>query len=144
MAISRYPVSGIEDLGITRMSVSRDGSEFTVMDDSGEMFQSRSLVGSGLESRPEGSGAQSMAYDGATMWFVDSLGRVFSMAPNGEVFPIQVTGLEETVRVRGVYPSRDGTRAILVVDQEVGSTILMVRVTQPPLQTSPASFCKHP
>ena len=122
---------GIEDLGITRMSVSRDGSQFTVMDDSGEMFQSRSLVGSGLEPRTEGSGAQSMAYDGATMWFVDSLGRVFSMAPNGEVFPIQVTGLEDTVRVRGVYPSRDGTRAILVVDQEVGSEILMVRVTRP-------------
>jgi hypothetical protein len=122
---------GIEDLGITQMSVSQDGGQFTIMNDRDEMFQSRSLVGSALEPRTEGSGAQSMEYDGATLWFVDTLGRVFSMAPNGEVFPIQVTGLEDSVRIRGVYPSRDGTRAILVVDKEVGSNLLMARITRP-------------
>ncbi len=123
---------GIEDPGVNKMAVSQDGSQFTFLNSAGEMFQSRAIIGSGINPRIEGTGAQSIAYDGPdTLWFVDSLGRVFAMAPGGEVFPIEVVGLEDTERIRGVYPSRDGTRAILVVDRAVGSNLLMARVTRP-------------
>jgi hypothetical protein len=96
------------------------------------MSQARSLVGAPLNPLVNGDGAQSIAYDGVSgLWFVDGLGRVFSMASNGEVFPIEVTGLADEDTVVRVFPSRDGTRAIVVIDNGVSTNLLMMRVTRP-------------
>jgi Lipoprotein LpqB beta-propeller domain/Sporulation and spore germination len=123
---------GNQDLGLSQIAVSQDSSQLTVIDTAGRMSQSRAIVGSPLNPRPEGDGARSIAYDGASnLWFVDSIGRIFSMANNGEIFPIELTGLADEERVLGVFPSRDGTRAIVVIDNGVTSTLLMVRVTRP-------------
>lgn len=123
---------GNQDLGLSQIAVSQDSSQLTVIDTAGRMSQSRAIVGSPLNPRPEGDGARSIAYDGASsLWFVDSIGRIFSMANNGEIFPIELTGLADEERVLGVFPSRDGTRAIVVIDNGVSSTLLMARVTRP-------------
>lgn len=123
---------GNQDFGLSQVAVSQDSSNITVVDSAGVMSQARSLVGAPLNPRPEGDNAQSIAYDGASsLWFVDSLGRTFSMANSGDVFAIEITGLADEERVLGVFPSRDGTRAIVVVDNGVSSNLLMVRVTRP-------------
>lgn len=123
---------GNQDLGLSQIAVSQDSSQLTVIDAVGAMSQSRAIIGAPLDPRPEGDGARSIAYDGASsLWFVDSIGRIFSMANSGEIFPIELTGLAEEDRVLGVFPSRDGTRAIVIIDNGVSSTLLMVRVTRP-------------
>lgn len=124
---------GNPDLEIAKLAVSQDSSEISAIDSLGQMIQGRTLVGSTLNIQGNGQDAQSIAYDGnAGVWFVDALGRVFSMSTRtGEVFPIEVSGLDEGSQVRGVYPSRDGTRAALVIETDLGSNLLMARVTRP-------------
>lgn len=123
---------GNQDASLSQIAVSRDSGQITVLDSEGLMFQARLLVGAPLNPRVNGDGARSLAYDGvSSVWFVDGLGRVFSMASSGEVFPIQLAGLADEDKVLGVFPSRDGTRAIVVIDNGVSSNLLMVRVTRP-------------
>lgn len=124
---------GQPDLSLAKLAVSQDSREISALDTQGQMIQGRTLVGSTLNVQGNGQDAQSIAYDGnAGVWFVDALGRVFSMLTRtGEVYPIDVTGLDEGSRVIGVYPSRDGTRAALIVDTDLGSNLLMGRVTRP-------------
>ncbi len=123
---------GSQDLELSQIAVSQDSSQLTVLDTTGTMSQSRVTVGAPLNPRPEGDQARSIAYDGATnLWFVDSIGRIFSMANSGEIFAIELKGLGDEDRVLGVFPSRDGTRAIVIINNGVSSTLLMVRVTRP-------------
>lgn len=123
---------GSEATELSQIAVSEDSTQITVMDFSGNMSQARTLAGAPLNPRPGGVGAQSIVYDGgSSLWFVDEIGRIFSMANSGETFPIEIVGLADEERVRGVYPSRDGTRAIVIVDNGVSTNILMVRVTRP-------------
>ena len=123
---------GNQNISLSQIAVSRDSSQITVVDSDGQMSQARSLVGAPLNPLVNGDGAQSIAYDGVSgLWFVDGLGRVFSMASNGEVFPIEVTGLADEDTVVGVFPSRDGTRAVVVIDNGVSTNLLMMRVTRP-------------
>ncbi len=123
---------GNQDASLSQIAVSQDSGQITVLDSEGLMFQARLLVGAPINPRVNGDGAGSIAYDGVSgVWFVDGLGRVFSMASNGEVFPIQLAGLADEDKVLGVFPSRDGTRAIVVIDNGVSSNLLMVRVTRP-------------
>lgn len=123
---------GSLDGGLAQIAVSQDSNQLTVVSSDGSMVTGRSIIGAPLSLRPEGDDAQSVAYDGeSNVWFVDSLGRILSMAGGGETFRIELTGLEDQERVLGVYPSRDGTRAVIIVDNGVSSNVLMLRVTRP-------------
>lgn len=123
---------GEQNISLSQIAVSRDSTQITVVDSDGQMSQARPLVGAPINPLVNGDGAQSIAYDGVSgLWFVDELGRVFSMASSGEVFPIEVTGLADEGTVVAVFPSRDGTRAIVVIDNGVSTNLLMMRVTRP-------------
>lgn len=124
---------GEPDLGIAKLALSQDSSELSAIDSRGRMIQGRTLVGATLNVQGNGQDAQSLTYDrNVGLWFVDALGRVSSMSTRtGEVFPIAVSGLDEGSLITGVYPSRDGTRAAIVVESDLGSNLLMTRVTRP-------------
>ncbi|MCF8530582.1 MAG: GerMN domain-containing protein [Candidatus Nanopelagicales bacterium] len=123
---------GTTDLEIVQTAVAQDSGQVTVLDSTGAMSQSRTIIGSPVVQRPNGDSAITVSYDGSTtIWLVDVLGRVFSMASNGDIFPIEIVGLADTDRVVGIYPSRDGTRAVAIVDNGVSSNVVMVRVTRP-------------
>jgi len=123
---------GIQDLGLVMMTVSRDGSRMAGLNGDGEMLTSRLLVGSTAQAQPEADNSRSVAFDGAVnTWFVDALGVLYSIGPSGQRFPIEVQGLADEDTLLGVFPSRDSSRAALIVDRGAGSVVLLARVTRP-------------
>jgi hypothetical protein len=79
-----------------------------------------------------GTEAQSIAFDGRTnAWIVNEKGVVQTLSSTGETFDIEIDGLEEGAFVQAVVPSRDSTRAAIIVSTETGSVLLIARVDRP-------------
>ena len=79
-----------------------------------------------------GTEAQSVAFDGQTnAWIVNEKGVAQTLLSNGESFDIAIDGLETGAFVQSVVPSRDGTRAALIVSTETGFVLLIARVDRP-------------
>lgn len=126
---------GLEDT-VTKLAVSNNGKRAIASTSSGELVWGSLLIGSTFESiNPTAealSGAQSIAFDGnTTAWIVSDSGAARTLLPSGETFDIEILGLEQDDFVQSVIPSRDGTRAAIIVSTETGSVLLLAQVIRP-------------
>ncbi len=134
---------GVTQDVLIKFAVSIDGKRAIASTSGGELVWGSLLIGATLELIPpaEGAqaGAQSIAFDGeTTAWIVNDNGVAQTLLATGETFEIEINGLEQGDFVQSVIPSRDGTRAAIIVSNETGSVLLMARVDRP----SPANITR--
>jgi hypothetical protein len=73
------------------------------------------------------------------LWVVDADEGLILVRPDGTRTSIRVSGLEPRARVRSATPSRDGTRAALVVQSGPRTSLLLGRIVRSgPGATSPS------
>jgi hypothetical protein len=123
---------GVDNAGVSKLAVSADSREAIAATITGELYWGDLLVGAVPQPLLAGTEAQSIAFDGRTnAWIVNEKGVAQTLLSNGEAFDIEIDGLETGAFVQSVVPSRDGTRAALIVSTETGSVLLIARVDRP-------------
>ena len=120
---------GVVDAGLSKLAVSADSRRALASTIDGELFWGDFLVGVTPEPILIGTEVQSVAFDGQTSaWIVNEKGTAQTLLATGKTFDIEINGLDQGAFVQAVVPSRDGTRAALVVSNETGSVLLIARV----------------
>jgi hypothetical protein len=119
-----------------KLAVSNDGERAIGSTSNGELVWGSFLIGAAFESAAPTvealAGVQSIAFDGdTTVWIVDDSGTAQTLLPTGETFEIEILGLEQGDFVQSVIPSRDGTRAAIIVSTEIGSVLLLAQISRP-------------
>jgi hypothetical protein len=119
-----------------KLAVSNDGERAIGSTSNGELVWGSFLIGAAFESAAPTvealAGVQSIAFDGdTTAWIVDDSGTAQTLLPSGETFEIEILGLEQGDFVQSVIPSRDGTRAAIIVSTEIGSVLLLAQISRP-------------
>ena len=118
---------GVVDAGLSKLAVSADSRGVIAATTTGDLYWGDLLVGAVPRSLLVGTQAQSIAFDGRTnAWIVNEKGVVQTLLSTGETFDIEIDGLEEGAFVQAVVPSRDSTRAAIIVSTETGSVLLAV------------------
>lgn len=128
---------------ITKFAVSIDGNRALATTSEGVLVWGSLLVGGAIESTTSTggvlTGAQSIAFDGeSTAWIVNDLGIAQTLIPTGETFEIEINGLAQGDLVQSVIPSRDGTRAAIIISNKTGTALMLARVDRP----SPANVTR--
>jgi hypothetical protein len=128
---------------LTKFAVSNNGRRAIASTSNGELVWGSFVIGSTFESLTPTAealtGLQSIAFDGdTTVWIVNDRGTAQTLLPNGETFDIEILGLAQGDFVQSVVPSRDGTRAAIIVSTESGSELFLAQVNRP----SPANVTR--
>jgi hypothetical protein len=128
---------------LTKLAVSNNGRRAIASTSNGDLLWGSLVIGSTFESdtpSPDSlAGVQSIAFDGdTTVWIVSESGSAQTLLPTGETFEIQIQGLAQGDFVQSITPSRDGTRAAIIVFTEAGSELLLAQVDRP----SPANVTR--
>ena len=128
---------------LTKFAVSNNGRRAIASTSTGELIWGSLVIGSRFESVAPTveaiAGVQSIAFDGdTTVWIVNDRGIAQTLLPTGETFDIEILGLAPNDFVQSVVPSRDGTRAAIIVSTESGSELLLAQVNRP----SPANVTR--
>jgi hypothetical protein len=126
----------LQESPITKFAVSNNGKRVIASTPNGELLWGSLLIGSAFESvTPTADalvGAQSLAFDGdTTAWIVTDRGIAQTLLPTGETYEIEIIGLDQGDFVQSVIPSRDGTRAAMIVSTATGSVLLLAQVSRP-------------
>ncbi len=123
---------GVDDAGLSKLAVSADSRRVIAATTTGDLYWGDLRIGAVPQPLLAGTEAQSIAFDGRTnAWIVNEIGVAQTLLSNGESFDIEIDGLETGAFVQSVVPSRDGTRAALIVSTETGSVLLIARVDRP-------------
>ena len=123
---------GVDDAGLSKLAVSADSRRVIAATTTGDLYWGDLRIGAVPQPLLAGTEAQSIAFDGPTnAWIVNEIGVAQTLLSNGESFDIEIDGLETGAFVQSVVPSRDGTRAALIVSTETGSVLLIARVDRP-------------
>lgn len=121
--------AGASDLTLVDITVGRDGRTLAGVDVDGQVWTTLMQSG-GVWRQIDGlSGASAVTYDrSGSLWLIDPERGLLSVAPDGTASQISILGLPNDVQVAAAVPSRDGTRAILVVRGSTSTTMLLTRV----------------
>lgn len=127
----------------SKFAISNNGKRAIASTSDGELLWGNLSIGSTFESitpmADDLARVQSMAFDGdTTVWIVSDRGVAQTLLPTGDTYEIQILGLEQGDFVQSVTPSRDGTRAAIIVSTETGSELLLAQVDRP----SPANVTR--
>lgn len=134
------PVPGAAGEGGTTLidiAVALDSTSLAGIDTEGAVWRSRLALGSAMIQIREEGRAVSLAFDGSTdVWVVDADNGLIAVSPDGTSKPINVEGLTGRAELRAAVPSRDGTRAALVVRRGPRTEVLLARVDRSTLSPS--------
>lgn len=134
------PVPGAAGEGGTTLidiAVALDSTSLAGIDTEGAVWRSRLALGSAMIQIREEGRAVSLAFDGSTdVWVVDADNGLIAVSPDGTSKPIIVEGLTGRAELRAAVPSRDGTRAALVVRRGPRTEVLLARVDRSTLSPS--------
>lgn len=123
--------AGTREPLLTNIAVSLDASRIVGVDVDGRVWSGSISPGSSLFEFTELPEPVSVAYDGSVnVWAVDEFGSLALYSPSGRAFPIDVEGLSEVDVLKAAVPSRDGTRAALLVASGPRSYVLMARIVR--------------
>ncbi|MGA0208647.1 MAG: LpqB family beta-propeller domain-containing protein [Candidatus Nanopelagicales bacterium] len=123
--------AGTREPLLTDIAVSLDASRITGVDVDGRMWSGALAEGSTLFEFDELPSPINVAYDGAVnVWAVDRSGSLALYSPSGRAFPIAVEGLGGSDVLTAAVPSRDGTRAALLVSSGQRSYVLVARIVR--------------
>lgn len=129
--------AGTGEVVLVDLAVSADSSSLSGIDPEGAVWRSRLADDATLiRVRDEGR-ASSLAYDGVdSVWVVDADEGLFAVSSAGLSSAIPVQGLTGRAVIQAVLPSRDGTRAAMIVRRGPRTELLLARVVRSPLSAS--------
>jgi hypothetical protein len=121
--------AGGSELLLSDIAVSPNGQSIAGTDVDGQVWTTRMQTGQVWEQVDDVVGATGISYDrSGAFWFVDqSRGLVSATAPD-TLSSISVVGLPQEVQLSGAYPSRDGTRAALLVRESGRTSVFLARI----------------
>lgn len=129
-AVSRAAVELVD------IAVAQDSSRLGGLDVEGQIWQASAELGAELIAVPDLSGATSLAFDGSrALWAVLPDRGLLAILPDGSRAPVLVLGLTSAEELIAAVPSRDGTRAALILRGATGTFLRIARV----LRTAPAA-----
>jgi hypothetical protein len=129
--------AGTGDVVLVDLAVSADSSSLSGIDPEGAVWRSRLADDATLiRVRDEGL-ATSLAYDGVdSVWVVDADEGLYAVSSAGLSRAIKVQGLTGRTVVQAVVPSRDGTRAAMIVRRGPRTEVLLARVLRSSVSAS--------
>ena len=129
--------AGSGEVVLVDLAVSADFSSLSGIDPEGAVWRSRLADDATLiRVRDEGL-ATSLAYDGSdSVWVVDADEGLFAVSSAGLSRAIKVQGLTGRAVIQSVLPSRDGTRAAMVVRRGPRTELLLARVIRSSVSAS--------
>lgn len=129
--------AGTGDVVLVDLAVSADSSSLSGIDPEGAVWRSRLADDATLiRVRDEGL-ATSLAYDGVdSVWVVDADEGLYAVSSAGLSRAIKVQGLTGRTVVQAVVPSRDGTRAAMIVRRGPRTELLLARVLRSSVSAS--------
>lgn len=111
------------------IAVSSDSSQVAGFDIDGVLYTTRLVPESQLVQRGEYPGATSLAFDGTSvLWLVDSGNSLIIIG--SEDRPVAVEGLPRNARLLAAVPSRDRTRAALIVREPQRTSLFLARIVR--------------
>jgi hypothetical protein len=121
--------AGTGDVTLVDIAVSNDSQAVAGIDVDGAVWEGRMFEGSPLIRIREPGSPTGLAFDGSSsVWVVDAADGLQSVSGDGTSEPITVSGLSKRTTLIAAVPSRDGTRAALIVRRGPRTGILLARV----------------
>jgi hypothetical protein len=112
------------------IAVSGDNSTLAGIDTSGNLLRmSMASLATGQRIELEGAASSPAFGPNGSLWAVAAGKGLMSVDERGVVTPISVTGLPKRSFVLAAVPSRDGTRAALIVRTGARTRLLLARIT---------------
>lgn len=134
------PVPGAAGEGETTLidiTVALDSSALAGIDTDGAVWRSRLAAGAALIRIREEGRAVSLAFDGSTdVWVVDAEDGLIEVSPDGTSRAVSIEGLAGRAELRAAVPSRDGTRAALIIRRGPRTEVLLARIDRSTLSPS--------
>jgi len=129
--------AGNSDLLLVDIAVSQDGQSIAGTDIDGQVWTTRMQTGRTWQKIDDVTGAAGIAFDrSGAFWFVDQLRGLVSATVQDGLAPISVIGLPQESQLIAAYPSRDGTRAALVVRESGKTSVFLARILRGAPDTS--------
>jgi hypothetical protein len=121
--------AGAGDITLVDIAVSNDSQSIAGIDAEGAVWKGRMVEGAPLIRIRESGAPTGLAFDRSTsVWLVDPDEGLVSVAGDGSFEPITVSGLTKRTTLIAAIPSRDGTRAALVIRRGPRTGLLLARV----------------
>lgn len=121
--------AGMDELVIGDIAISPDSAEVAGFDLDGILYTARLAAGAQLVQRGEFPRATSLAFDSSSvLWLVDSDNSLIIIGK--EVRPVAVEGLPRAARLLVAVPSRDRTRAALIVREPQRTSLFLSRIVR--------------
>lgn len=123
--------AGTREPLLTDIAVSLDASRIAGVDVDGRVWTGAMSPGARLLELGDVPEPVSLAYDGdANVWAVDDEGALVLYSPTGRAFPVTVEGLADSDVLTTAVPSRDGTRAALLILSGARSYVNVARIVR--------------
>ncbi len=121
--------AGTGDITLLDIAVSNDSQSIAGVDTEGAVWKGRMIEGAPLIRIHEGPAPTGLAFDRSTsVWLVDPEQGLLSVAGDGASESITVSGLTRRTTLIAAIPSRDGTRAALVIRRGPRTGLLLGRI----------------
>lgn len=134
------PVPGAAGEGETTLidiAVALDSSAVAGIDTEGGVWRARLALGATMIQIREEGRAVSLSFDGSSdVWVIDADEGLIAVSPDGTSRPVSVEGLSGRTQLRAAVPSRDGTRAALIVQRGPRTEVLLARIDRTTLSPS--------
>ena len=130
-AVTAVPgAAGAGEPPLVSLAVSRDGQSVAGTDAEGSVWEGRLAEGAPMiRVRPPGT-PTGLSFDGSSLWVVDSSGGLLAVQADGTSVPVSVSGLGKRTTLVAAVPSRDGTRAALIVRRGPRTGLLVGRIVR--------------
>lgn len=121
--------AGTGDVTLVDIAVANDSQSVAGIDVDGAVWEARLLEGAPMIRIREAAVPTGIAFDGSSsVWVTDAVEGLLAVSGDGTAEPITVTGLSRRTELISAIPSRDGTRAALVIRRGPRTGILLARV----------------
>lgn len=111
------------------IAISADSSQVAGFDIDGVLYTARLAPGAQLVQRGEYPGATSLAFDSSSvLWLVDSENSLIIIGNEARQVPVE--GLPRNARLLAAVPSRDRTRAALIVREPQRTSLYIARIVR--------------
>jgi hypothetical protein len=114
------------------IAVDRLSQEIAGFDSEGTLWRGPLRFGAGLSEVGSFPGASALQFDpSGALWLIDSEEGLLVIPESGEPISVTVQGLASNSTVQLFVPSRDGTRAAVVVQRGPRTTLFLARIIRP-------------
>lgn len=123
--------AGDGQVPLVDIAISNDSQVVAGIDPEGGVWRGRMAEDATLIRIRDAGTPTGLSFDGSSsVWLVDAELGLISVQGDGTYEPITVTGLSKRTKLIAAVPSRDGTRAVLLIRRGPRTGILLARVVR--------------